>query len=531
MIDFDISNPPVPSWWLHMGNNINGDVLVITSPASFIVYSLISISRNIYVINDSHDYGCDRVKSLSVSDFKKDMFDGVIANCIEVQSELRKRILFKSIDSLTKNGSVCSIERKFHKIISLKAIKSIANEIIYKKTIKQVGLEYIDHKLHLNEFLYAIIYGDNIYESKLDSYYYTNKNTFLLKEKIKIFLSKFKFSLYLSSGYISIAGMNPAHKTMLDDLALVLRRNVELQWHNTSVRPLKVYYKCGKLLISFSSKDDRSPEYIVVLCTNNDALKQRRNEFRVINKLSEIKEISRLLPDIHGEYSLYKIPYYVIKEFKGLTVDIDNKHMPIMIESAYSILPLFLKHKKRNFIENRAVIKEKLDYYHNRILNRSSTSHDKINKLYFLASELNNNISIPLIPMHGDYKIENVVLDPDDFSVIGLIDFELSDLSGFPFLDLLYLITYNIGIQSKLGFLKVYSLILNNRVDSFYQKLIDNYMLASGFSAVEYKFVLIIYFMHHFSERYLFDVDIDNAEIIKSFDSVLNEAIILLEEA
>ena len=50
---------------------------------------------------------------------------------------------------------------------------------------------------------------------------------------------------------------------------------------------------------------------------------------------------------------------------------------------------------------------------------------------------------LPLVFMHGDFKLENVIFDEDDGRLRGVIDWELAQHPGPPLLDLLYLLFYD----------------------------------------------------------------------------------------
>lgn len=528
MLEEDKINPPVVYWWLHMGENIKGDILVLSSSPSLIVYSLVNISNKIYVLNDSYNYERDNVVSLTDLDLKENMFDGVIADCLVENDQQTHMELIKTCNSLKSEGTVCFAEYNKRRFSNKLLLKDSFGLLFNKKHLKQGYDSYENHGLYLAQLIYSTVYDNLVYESRTRNVYYTNKNTFLFKERVKRIIMSMGPSLALSNSFIVVMNKGNSSNTLCDDLSNELNEHGILFQHG-NIAIVKAYYKYGKILISLSSGVARVPEYIIVMCTDMSATEQRRNEYDVVSKLSKYDDIQPYLPKIYGEYNLYGIPYYVIQEFQGLTVDIDNKNLSKMMDNAYSILLIFLGHKDNAYQENRKMINDRMLRYHNRVKQRTSTSHEKIDELNILLVNQLNEHDIPIMPMHGDYKIENVVLDPVNYSVVGLIDFELADIKGYPLIDLFYLILYSVCLQKECRFLYAYSLLVTDNLDQYYKDLINDYCDKAGIQKNMYKYLLGLFFMHHFSERYLFDMDIDIPGEIELLDKALDNILTTLK--
>ena len=82
-----------------------------------------------------------------------------------------------------------------------------------------------------------------------------------------------------------------------------------------------------------------------------------------------------------------------------------------------------------------------------------------------------------LVRTHGDFKRTNLLVN-ETGKVIGLIDWDLSRTMGFPFIDLLWYLSYEIHLKRRIPFYQAIvrvafedDLFLNERVQSYWQEL------------------------------------------------------------
>src|SRR5205085_2711913 len=61
-------------------------------------------------------------------------------------------------------------------------------------------------------------------------------------------------------------------------------------------------------------------------------------------------------------------------------------------------------------------------------------------------------MELPVVWLHGDFKVENLVVDARTSRLSGVIDWEHSEPEGLPFLDLWYLLFYNRAIRGGVHF-------------------------------------------------------------------------------
>ena len=108
---------------------------------------------------------------------------------------------------------------------------------------------------------------------------------------------------------------------------------------------------------------------------------------------------------------------------------------------------------------------------------------------------------------HGDFKLENVVIDPRSLSVVGVIDWELAQECGLPLLDLLYLIAYNRSVNESLHITDVYlETILPWKFSSEETQILDDYQNALGFTVTDVTLCATLYMIHEIGIRFLYDL-------------------------
>jgi aminoglycoside phosphotransferase (APT) family kinase protein len=112
---------------------------------------------------------------------------------------------------------------------------------------------------------------------------------------------------------------------------------------------------------------------------------------------------------------------------------------------------------------------------------------------------------LPLVWMHGDFKVENVVVDRGG-AVVGVIDWELSEPEALPLLDMGFLLLYNVTIRRGEQFLPgVRSLYPPMRVPDEERALWDAYLRALGIAPAAVPGLVGALFVHHMARRMFYD--------------------------
>lgn len=109
---------------------------------------------------------------------------------------------------------------------------------------------------------------------------------------------------------------------------------------------------------------------------------------------------------------------------------------------------------------------------------------------------------VPLVLLHGDFKIENMLFDEDN-KLCGIFDWDLGKKIGFPLIDIYYFFGYSFYQRTDypnegiINFI-IECLIEGNLPDKFKEK-IDNYALNIGLSRNYLKISPYLFWIHYIS--------------------------------
>ena len=229
------------------------------------------------------------------------------------------------------------------------------------------------------------------------------------------------------------------------------------------------------------------------------ALDQRRNELIAMDYIRSNPALARYVVMACQEVSAAGLVMFIMDEATGLTVDEDCKHLATMIVSSAGVIEELARHTMRTGRTKFSVtdvLDQYLALYNNRMQNYGpefeAVSDTVIDAL----------ASIPLVFMHGDMKLENFVLDTAN-KVHKIIDWEQAEINGWPLIDLLYLISYNMYTVDNINFIQSFRLFYSNKIQDSYTNLISDYCKKIGINALQYKLLLAVYFIHHHTCRVL----------------------------
>ncbi len=108
----------------------------------------------------------------------------------------------------------------------------------------------------------------------------------------------------------------------------------------------------------------------------------------------------------------------------------------------------------------------------------------------------------PLVYSHGDFQVENMILDPSTLKIEGIIDWDLSQSEGLPLHDLLYLLLYKETLLGRGDFETIFSRrLLPLRLDLQDESHFTAYQRAIGISFDHLLPLQIFFWLHHITRR------------------------------
>jgi len=493
-------------WWLLLGDAVFGELLLLGDIDTESLRFLQQLAKNI-VFNPSSDQ------------LIQQKFDAIISQNYLSAVELNA-LSEKYLDCLKPNGSIILLEAN---TLSLKQLFNAPFAVFFNlfRFIRRQQLERtFPH--NLIHWLPSTSYSGEVYESFVHNYYYSNKNTFLLKEKIRRKLFNSPFCRLFNSNHIWLIRNQQSKPGLVESVKNAIKIqfsiNSELQWTG-------VYYKFGKLIFSFLDQDYSDCRYVAVLAFSNAAVVQRNNERHTINTLLADEKTRHM---VNGEVKyclLHGFSTYIMRQGEGLTVDVAHEAIAEMTTNAYHALVALGKAMCTYDVDAQ---QQKIHRWIEHLNQRSPGYEESIAKIEsFIISNL-QQFRLPSVINHGDAKLENFLLTPE-YRVASIIDWELSQADGFPLLDLLYLIDYNLEVKQGCEFGQAFCQILDNQLSEQDSELLADYCHQFNINQDERKLLMLIFFLHHFGER--FHIEPNKTRSVNSFRLSLKRVMQEIEPA
>jgi len=471
-------------WLYHIGDMIFGNVLLVNceklhsvSSVYASAVSLISSVNCIDTVNKSNRYDC------------------IVVNLINDQCYNKNRS--STLNSLlTKNGVIAVIkdnETSFKNITSIKYPWLLFKKLFSKKN-KELNIN------NSSRFYMQSNYGC-ISEVFYRKGYVPIKNSFLIKEKIRqLFLNRYTYPVFSTHILDLTYADRNNHKTVIDN---VIRKVEEGEGYKFSSvnRCLVIPYK---VLVSVSSVDDEN--YIFLLLRGSDRNVRANQELQMISFLND--QHPKLIPYISKSIAsgIYKnIEYIVYRELHGVLIDAYFTKYDVAEHSAFNMLLFMGDISRTEVVIDNELFKSLTGRWVERLkscfeINKEFSNY--VDSLIITLYKNLNGVSCALVLFHGDFKIENVLFDSNDFSVTGIIDWDLAEKYHFPGLDLIYLILYSRRIKNSTSFRQESEgVFLKNGFTVKEKKMIKEYNAHFEISDDMFKSICMLFLIHHFSCR------------------------------
>ena len=420
-------------------------------------------------------------------------------------------------ENLNSNGVITLLEKNDQSVKG--AISNLARftrQILSISRQSQLQSNFSEaHILHIP----SATSNGQIYESFSPQSYKSNKNSFLIKEKLRGWLLNSFFSDYFYAKNIWIINKNGKDNSLLHEI----KKEFKLE-HNSESGELQwsvIYYKHGKLILSFVNKQNPDGSKYAVVAFSVHAVEQRDTELSGINLLSKNRELKHFFNGVIEKKNICDLSCYLMNENRGLTVDADNSNIELMTKNAYLALVKLTKATATENLDHR-IFSCLLDSYFEKIIRRTVKYEKQLTYVKLFLDEQIEISRLSHVCVHGDLKLENFVLNKE-YEVAGIIDWELFEPKGFLLIDLLYLITYNRTVLVHEHFSETFMSLLENRMTKQESEMLDGYCLEMNILKADRELLILVAFIHHYAMRCL--VDINKSIDMQQFELCLDRTI------
>lgn len=447
---------------------------------------------------------------------------------LEVAMELARRTpsncqLYIGLDNPLGYAKIMqwrSWKNKLRQIFNSSSVGSI------RKRLQKAGFKHIS--------AYPIIVQNGVSEEIVfQPGYVSYENSYSLKERIKeILLGKRGIKLF-ASAYCLVA--SKVHlRTYLDGLI----ESVCEQITTEGIEPgeLQVYQFISLLLprkVILTLGDDSGKRLVVILSRWRLVAERRDREARNLQEM-EKQRLNQLckFPKYYGTGEWQGLRYHVIEAIEGITIDTYLPQVDKITEQALVYLGRLRNHTSFDVEVTEANYGEIAGW----IFSEGREKHAKVEEIQKLADRIEQKIrqdllgqTIGLSRMHGDFKIENILVERKTVKITGIIDWEHSRATGLPSLDLWYLFLYNRQLKSNEGIYEViektcFNDPLNDQEIQEFEKL----NTEMGYSKELGQVMKYLFILHHIMCRMTHDYS--KPEIREKIEHVLSLVLQDMEE-
>lgn len=257
-----------------------------------------------------------------------------------------------------------------------------------------------------------------------------------------------------------------------------------------------------KAILTLGLPDDDEHDVVAILGGDSLAIERRRSEARTLEALAHLSHrLAGMVPRVLDSFPIDSGHCFVMNRVPGVTLDQESPALDrVTAAAADFLIELHTETARRERFD------ETLFELHILPVLQAACTRNPLIAPALTAWEAPlrrclQALELPLVWMHGDYKIENVMYDPKSLALTGVIDWEHAMLPGLPLLDLLYLLHYNRVTRGATELDSFRGLLVAEDQTPDERALIDRYMAGLQLPAVARKALYALFFAHHIGYR------------------------------
>jgi len=289
------------------------------------------------------------------------------------------------------------------------------------------------HPLLLNEYA-------GMTEAIAPTGYLATKNQGLTRERIKQWLWGPRAARWFAPALAAVGWIGEPQPGLIDAVALTLQSGgAEFHWVQYLV------LLSGKVIATFRPDTERETPRVVVITRDPLAVARRVQEADSLRRLHAQlpAHLGALLPRVLDRFKLDGNDCFVLQHMRGVTADAVVPGLDRVTRTAQRfLLALHEVTCVKRVMDDEAWDGCLQPIFDSAVL-RNPQAEGPLRRLEARMREhVLGHVWLDVCS-HGDFKIENVMYDPQTFEITGVIDWEHAMLCGLPYIDMAYLLTYN----------------------------------------------------------------------------------------
>ena len=363
--------------------------------------------------------------------------------------------------------------------------------------------------------------------------YVSVKNPSLVNEFLRRWLLGRRGAPLWSPGFALVATGNPKIRSGIACALDTLGAHGVLKVPVSPEAIVKRYHVVdgGKVILSVGEKPGRYGSHIVVLVRFPTYAARRRRESELLSRLAAPPaDIASRIPRFFYEEEAGGTQVFVLQEFPGVTLDRPGAGLRVATrEAAEFLLRLHLATRIPTSL-TAVSVDDMFGGAFETARSRYPALVAELDRLEEVLTSALVGADLPIVWMHGDFKVENIVTDERSHRLLGVIDWEHSEPEGLPLLDLWYLLLYNRQIERRVDFLTVvHDLLPPRKFDGEEAAMCAEYIRTLEIPSRLAPALAGALILHHVTRRVKYDSN--DTEVMDSLRALLNKATAWIEGA
>ena len=334
--------------------------------------------------------------------------------------------------------------------------------------------------------------------------YRSSKNRELRAERAKEFLLRPGLARHLTPGAGLVGHLGKPRESVID---LSRTRIAYADKDPGACRP--VITQClvlhaGKVILGLKPPAPSDAAMTVVLARGGVAVRRREVEAASLSALAGLPDrLAGLLPRYLGRVEVEGVQAFIQSTRPGVTCDLDLPGLAGLTRRAADFLvDLHEQTRQASTPSHAAALICSLC---TAAMLRAPQVADSLLALRTAVEICAGELDFPLVCMHGDFKIENVMYDQRSGALTGVIDWELSMPKGLPLLDLLYLLAFNRMIRRQSRTAALGALTVGDALEQEERDLSSIYLRRLGIPECQRLPLAVAFLCHDIGCRIQFD--------------------------
>ena len=332
--------------------------------------------------------------------------------------------------------------------------------------------------------------------------YRASKNRERLAERVKELLLGRAGSRRFASAHGVLACAGPRVASTLDQVFAHVAAAPYYQGRATPVVKNYLLFPGSKAIVTFGPQDRDDFDLVAILTSDALAIERRNAETAILSELAKLPAaVARVVPRPVDQIAIGKTRCYLLSRIPGVTLDLKSSALDQVTARALDFVIDLHRASSQRTVMNEANYHELFGALIEAAQQRLPAVASELQALYAPLRACVLGTELPIVWMHGDYKVENVMYDPRQRSLTGVIDWELARPRGLPLLDPLYLLIYNRQIRGEQHYQSIEGLLWPQQRSDLEHAALCRYREQVGLAASLEPALCAMFVVHHIGCR------------------------------